>query len=181
MKKVVTDINKPVNWREPTCLCSLLQGWWGLCSQFEFRWPRPANAFLLQKSTYFKPPKNNNQPHVVFHNKIRCFFITDPRYVGDKVIYSQIDMTRKTSSPAAGLGSVGHCAASSGNKSLGNHGLTVQGNGNGARDPASFSTVSSDSDPLSWAPLLGNRNQQESSLWKIAIFMLQFYWIYWTV
>ena len=96
------------------------------------------------------------------------FYFTDPRFVGDKVIYSQIDMTRKTSSPSGlslgGLsggslsgGSSGCPAASGGNKGH-NHLTVMHGGGVGvAREPTS-------EDPLSWAPLLGNRNQPESSL-----------------
>ena len=80
------------------------------------------------------------------------FYFTDPRFVGDKVIYSQIDMTRKTSAAAASSAS----AASGSNK--GHNHLTVMHGGSGvAGDPTS-------EDPLSWAPLLGNRNQPESSL-----------------
>jgi len=75
----------------------------------------------------------------------------DPRFVGDKVIYSQIDMTRKTSLASA---SAAASSASGGNK--GHNHLTVM-HGGVARDPTS-------EDPLSWAPLLGNRNQPESSL-----------------
>ena len=77
-------------------------------------------------------------------------YFTDPRFVGDKVIYSQIDMTRKTSAAAASSS-----AASGSNK--GHNHLTVMHGGGVAGDPTS-------EDPLSWAPLLGNRNQPESSL-----------------
>ena len=101
-------------------------------------------------------------------------------------------MTRKTSSPSGlslgGLsggssgGSSGCPAASGGNK--GHNHLTVVHGGSGptagggpvnARgQPTSYSTASTasdHSDPLSWAPLLGNRSGPESSLWwKIAHF-----------
>ena len=62
------------------------------------------------------------------------FYFTDPRFVGDKVIYSQIDMTRKTSAAAASSS-----AASGSNK--GHNHLTVM-HGGVARDPTS-------EDPLS--------------------------------
>ena len=95
-------------------------------------------------------------------------------------------MTRKTSSPSGlslgGLsggssgGSSGCPAASGGNK--GHNHLTVVhggsgpaaggGPGNARGQPTSYSTASTasdHSDPLSWAPLLGNRSGPESSLW----------------
>ena len=128
--------------------------------------------------------------YVVF-SKICCFFLkyvvlilTEARFVGDKVIYSQIDMTRKTSSPSglslgglsggsSGGGSSGCPAASGGNKGH-NHLTVVQGGlagaggpGNTRGQPTSYSTASTasdHSDPLSWAPLLGNRSGPESSL-----------------
>ena len=119
-------------------------------------------------------------------------FLTEARFVGDKVIYSQIDMTRKKTSSPSGLslgglsggssgggsgGSSGCPAASGGNK--GHNHLTVvhgggvpvavggPGNARGGQ-PTSYSTASTasdHSDPLSWAPLLGNRSGPESSLW----------------
>ena len=89
-------------------------------------------------------------------------------------------MTRKTSSPSGlslgGLsggslsgGSSGCPAASGGNKGH-NHLTVVQpgGPGNARGQPTSYSTASTasdHSDPLSWAPLLGNRSGPESSLW----------------
>jgi len=109
----------------------------------------------------------------------------EARFVGDKVIYSQIDMTRKTSSPSGlslgGLsggssgGSSGCPAASGGNKGHNHltvvHGssvpVAVGGPGNARGQPTSYSTASTasdHSDPLSWAPLLGNRSGPESSL-----------------
>ena len=97
-------------------------------------------------------------------------FVIDPRFVGDKVIYSQIDMTRKTSSSSSAA-----LAASGSNK--GHNHLTVVhggsgpaaggGPGNARGQPTSYSTASTasnHSDPLSWAPLLGNRSGPESSL-----------------
>ena len=125
--------------------------------------------------------------YVVFSKKC-CFFLkyvvlilTEARFVGDKVIYSQIDMTRKTSSPSglslgglsggsSGGGSSGCPAASGGNKGH-NHLTVVQpgGPGNARGQPqtsySAASTASDHSDPLSWAPLLGNRSGPESSLW----------------
>ena len=96
-------------------------------------------------------------------------------------------MTRKTSSPSGlslgGLsggslsgGSSGCPAASGGNKGHNHltvvHGssvpVAVGGPGNARGQPTSYSTASTasdHSDPLSWAPLLGNRSGPESSLW----------------
>jgi hypothetical protein len=123
---------------------------------------------------------------LLFFLKYVVLILTEARFVGDKVIYSQIDMTRKTSSPSGlslgGLsggssgGSSGCPAALGGNK-VHNH-LTVVHGGSGlpaavggpanARgQPTSYSTASTasdHSDPLSWAPLLGNRSGPESSL-----------------
>ena len=117
---------------------------------------------------------------LLFFLKYVVLILTEARFVGDKVIYSQIDMTRKTSSPSGlslgGLsggssgGSSGCPAASGGNKGH-NHLTVVQpgGPGNARGQPqtsySTASTASDHSDPLSWAPLLGNRSGPESSLW----------------
>ena len=72
------------------------------------------------------------------HGPRACHQLQRYNAPGDKVIYSQIDMTRKTYS---------------GSPKGRNHVKTTTVN----------PTYSSE-DPSSWAPLLGNRNQPESSL-----------------